>query len=266
MERLKNFFIKYGFSVVLLPNSNKSVVQNKTLKGTRIIFYLIGYSFFLFVLTSLIYTFTPAKYLLLKESDISKVKGFGEFQSLNEKINMLVLEIEKLKTTNQNLKNAIYLGDSTSFHKQTQSKTEIGGSIFQVFEDLFFPQSQSQVVVFYPPVSGFISRGFSAENGHMGTDYALKVGTPVYSAANGYVVFADYTVNDGYMIILAHTDNYITVYKHCSQLLKSQRDFVTQGELIALSGNSGKLTTGPHLHFELWKDGFVLDAEKILVK
>ncbi|MFA6599000.1 MAG: M23 family metallopeptidase [Ignavibacteriaceae bacterium] len=264
MQRIKNLLTKYGFSIVVLPNSNQSVVPNKTFKGKVLFLAIMIYTMILFLLLSLFYTFTPAKYLLLRESDIVRVKGFGQFQTLNDKINVLVLEIEKLKKTNQNLKNAIYLGDSTLIKKPTSEKKEIGGSIWNVFQELFFAQNEPSII-FRKPINGFVSRSFSANNGHFGTDFSVKIGTPIYSAANGYVVFSDYTVNDGYMLIIAHADDYITVYKHCSQLLKSTRDFVTQGELIALSGNTGKLTTGPHLHFEIWKNGFVLDPEKIFV-
>ena len=262
MQNLKSLLTKYGFSVVFIPNSNQSVIQNKTVKGQLLFWGILSYTVALFLLISLFYTFTPAKYLLLQESDIARVKGYGEFQSLNEKINMLVVEIDKLKTTNQNLKNAIYLGDSSLISKPAASGKKIGGSVWAVFSDLLFEQT-SQTLIFRKPVNGFVSREFSAKKGHFGTDFSLKVGTPVYAAANGYIVFADYTVNDGYMVIIAHSDEYISVYKHCDQLLKSTRDFVTQGELIALSGNTGKLTTGPHLHFEIWKNGIVVDPEKI---
>ncbi len=262
MQRLKSLLIKYGFSVVVLPNSNQSIIKNKTLAGQLVLYVILSYSVVLLLIISLVYTFTPAKYLLLQESDIARVKGYGEFQPLNEKINMLVIEIEKLKKTNQNLKNAIYLGDSTLLSKPASNGKKIGGNLWEVFSDLFLNQT-SQSLIFRKPVNGFVSREFSAKHGHFGTDFSLKVGTPVYAAANGYIIFADFTVNDGYMIIIAHSDDYISVYKHCNQLVKNTRDFVTQGELIALSGNTGKLTTGPHLHFEIWKNGLAIDPEKI---
>lgn len=262
MKNLKSLLLKYGFSVLFLPNSNRSVIQNKTVSGKIFFWGILFYTVLLFILISLFYTFTPAKYLLLQESDITRVKGYGEFQSLNEKINMLVIEIEKLKKTNHNLKNAIYLGDSSLISKPVGGGKKIGGSVWTVFSDLLFGQT-SQSLIFRKPVNGFVSREFSAKKGHFGTDFSLKIGTPVYASANGYIVFADFTVNDGYMIIIAHSDDYITVYKHCNQLIKNTRDFVTQGELIALSGNTGKLTTGPHLHFEIWKNGLAVDPEKI---
>jgi len=122
MQRIKNLLSKYGFSIVVLPNSNQSVIPNKTFKGKALFLAILTYTVVLFLLLSLFYTFTPAKYLLLQESDIVRVKGFGQFQSLNDKINILVAEIEKLKRTNQNLKNAIYLGDSTLIQKPTTEK------------------------------------------------------------------------------------------------------------------------------------------------
>jgi murein DD-endopeptidase MepM/ murein hydrolase activator NlpD len=90
----------------------------------------------------------------------------------------------------------------------------------------------------------------------------VKERTPVYASAGGYVIFADYTINDGYMIILNHLNGYISVYKHCSSLVKRTRENIEQGELLALSGNTGRKTTGPHLHFEIWKNGKPVDPEK----
>ena len=68
------------------------------------------------------------------------------------------------------------------------------------------------------------------------------------------------------MLIIQHNKGFTTVYKHCSSLLKKERDVVSQGDLIALSGNSGKNTTGPHLHFEIWQNGKPVDPQKILLK
>ena len=124
---------------------------------------------------------------------------------------------------------------------------------------------QSKSYYFSKPADGFISRGFDPERGHMGIDFVIKTGTPVFAAANGYVIFADYTTKDGYMIILNHNNGYISVYKHCSVLLKRARETVLQGEVIALSGNTGEISTGPHLHFEIWKNGEPIDPKKVLI-
>jgi murein DD-endopeptidase MepM/ murein hydrolase activator NlpD len=108
---------------------------------------------------------------------------------------------------------------------------------------------------FKRPVEGFISTKFNPEKGHYGIDIVVKTGTPIYAAASGYVVFSDYTVDDGYMIIIIHPNDYISIYKHCSSLLKQKKDRIIQSEVIALTGNSGHKSHGPHLHFEIWKNG-----------
>ena len=94
----------------------------------------------------------------------------------------------------------------------------------------------------------------------------MKENNPIFASASGYVVFADYTTNFGYTIIINHSENYLTKYLHCSSLLKMDGDFVRQGEMIALSGNSGTESTGPHLHFEIWKDGKPIDPSKVIIK
>ena len=99
----------------------------------------------------------------------------------------------------------------------------------------------------------------------MGIDIVTQDGTPVYASAGGLVVFSDYTTKFGYVVIISHSYNYITIYKHCSSVLKKERDIVEQGELIALSGNSGTNSSGPHLHFEIWRDGLAIDPESVLL-
>jgi murein DD-endopeptidase MepM/ murein hydrolase activator NlpD len=107
---------------------------------------------------------------------------------------------------------------------------------------------------------------FDPGSGHLGIDFAVKEGSPVFAAEDGYVIFSDYTPKDGHILILQHADKYQTFYKHCSQLLKSDRQSVRKGEIIALSGNTGYNTTGSHLHFELWLDGKPVNPEEFIIK
>ena len=95
-------------------------------------------------------------------------------------------------------------------------------------------------------------------------DFAAKTGTPVLAAADGYVISADYSFEDGHTLIVAHPDGYMTVYKHCERLLARVRERVTRGEAIALCGDTGERSTGPHLHFELWSDGAAIDPTEYL--
>ncbi len=106
-----------------------------------------------------------------------------------------------------------------------------------------------------PPSEGFVTQGFDPTRRHYGIDFATRRGTPVYAATDGYVVFAGWTYEDGNMIILSHGGGYLTVYKHNQSLAEGVHEYVKRGELIALSGSSGKTSSGPHVHFEVWKDG-----------
>ncbi len=116
-----------------------------------------------------------------------------------------------------------------------------------------------------PPVLGYITRGFNEAKNHFGIDYAGKRGTVISAAADGYVVFAGWTYSDGNMIIISHGLGFFTIYKHNQSLLKSANEFVKRGEPIALLGNSGQTSYGPHLHFELWKDGQPQNPEDYLL-
>ena len=115
------------------------------------------------------------------------------------------------------------------------------------------------------PVTGAVTQGFEPENKHFGVDYAAKEGSPVHAAAQGYVVFAGWTYDYGNTLILSHGGGYITVYKHCLALLKSTGAPARRGELICLVGDTGQTSKGPHLHFEVLRDGVPLDPTQLLL-
>lgn len=113
--------------------------------------------------------------------------------------------------------------------------------------------------VFFPPVKGTVSAGFNLEAQHYAVDIVVPKNTPIKAAADGRVVLASWTSDSGYVIIIDHGNQLLSVYKHNSSLTKEQGDFVKAREVIAISGSSGALSTGPHLHFELWNDGDPID-------
>ena len=115
-----------------------------------------------------------------------------------------------------------------------------------------------------PPVeTGFPTRGFDARDGHYAVDIAVEAGSYVYSVGDGYVVFADWTNDGGHTIAVQHADGYLSVYKHNQRVVKRVGDRVRQQETVAISGNSGEITTGPHLHFELWRHGLAQDPSPL---
>lgn len=119
-------------------------------------------------------------------------------------------------------------------------------------------------LVFFAPVSGQISQEFDPSVKHYAVDILANVGAPVKAIADGTVIFSGWTTETGYVLILKHSNNFISVYKHNGNLLKEASDLVQSGEAIASVGSTGKLTTGPHLHFELWSDGYAVDPVKYI--
>ncbi len=265
-----------GLSIIILPDFGKSDTRTYKLGVNQAAGILALYTAIFVVLGFLLLGLTPLRDVIFPGSGLSKPEIL-KINELNNRLNQVTRELEHLKSTNEKLRYAIELGDSTLLKSSKENKDSVkvrrkknpyGGNIFAILSELFQGGQEKQEKNYYfsKPTDSFISRGFDPDKGHMGIDFVVKTGTPVYAASNGYVIFADYTTKDGYMVILNHNNGYITVYKHCSVLLKRARETVLQGETIALSGNTGEISTGPHLHFEVWKDGEPIDPKTVLIK
>lgn len=111
-------------------------------------------------------------------------------------------------------------------------------------------------IVFFAPIVGTLTQGYNLKEKHFAVDIAVEMGTPVKSVADGTVIFAEWTAETGNVIIVKHTSGFISIYKHNTALHKEQGDLVKSGEVIASAGDTGEYSTGPHLHFELWNEGY----------
>jgi murein DD-endopeptidase MepM/ murein hydrolase activator NlpD len=118
---------------------------------------------------------------------------------------------------------------------------------------------------FFIPVKGLITNKFNATKGHYGIDLVSQPNARISAVLGGTVLFAGWTLDTGYVIYLQHDNNLVSAYKHNAALLKKQGDRVNGGEAIAIIGNTGEITTGPHLHFELWHEGKPVDPERYIV-
>ena len=119
--------------------------------------------------------------------------------------------------------------------------------------------SSNQMGFPFAPLVGGVSSGLNVAGGHRGVDLVAPDGSAIQAVDDGFVVLNAYTVETGYTLVLQHRGDRLSVYKHCAQLLKQQGDVVSGGEVIALLGNTGELTSGPHLHFEWWVRGQAVD-------
>jgi murein DD-endopeptidase MepM/ murein hydrolase activator NlpD len=129
---------------------------------------------------------------------------------------------------------------------------------------LFDFESDKADAVFYAPVKGILTHPYNAKEKHFAVDIAVANGTAVKSVADGTIIFAGWTAETGYVILIEHTNNYLSVYKHNEIVYRAQGDLVQTGEVIAVAGSSGEFSTGPHLHFEMWYQGHPVDPTNFI--
>jgi murein DD-endopeptidase MepM/ murein hydrolase activator NlpD len=165
-------------------------------------------------------------------------------------------------------KDSIYATKSDENSEENQAskaELELRNQVAQEDKYNLFEKAQPKVTsVLFAPVKGSITEKFSLQKKHFAVDVALAKDTPIKATLNGTVVFADWTPNTGNVIIIRHNNGFLSVYKHAASLTKSQGDVVRTGEVIALAGSTGKESTGVHLHFELWKDGYAIDPTQFI--
>ena len=117
---------------------------------------------------------------------------------------------------------------------------------------------------FFTPIKGVITNKFETTPGHFGTDIVAKENSFIASVLDGTVIFAEWSVSTGYVVAIQHDHNLISIYKHNSDVLVKPGEQVKAGAVIAIMGNEGEYTTGPHLHFELWQNGVPLNPEQYI--
>jgi len=130
--------------------------------------------------------------------------------------------------------------------------------------NLFESATSAANFVLFPPVNGTISESYNLKEKHYAVDIVVAKDAPIKATADGIVIFAEWTPTTGHVIIIEHSYGLISVYKHNGALTKTQGDLVKAGEVIATAGDSGELSTGPHLHFELWNDGYPINPTNFI--
>jgi murein DD-endopeptidase MepM/ murein hydrolase activator NlpD len=260
---------------------NFPVVKTKNYKFTLwgMILGLAIYSFVIFLLLLVLLTFTPLKSLVFFVENEELKEQAEQVKELESKVVFLTRELESISSENKRLRYAVILATTDSIdsnsaiydslREEKYKNLNIEGSIlkaFRGFTNLFLQEKNaSEEIYFIRPSSGYIIKHYDPQKGHLGIDFGIKSSSPVYAASSGIVIFSDYVSDEGNMIMIQHENDFITVYKHCSVLMKKTREKVIQGELIALSGSSGKTSTGPHLHFEIWKNGNAVDPKNLII-
>ena len=166
-------------------------------------------------------------------------------------------------------KDSIVAADAVDAAKIDMSPTEedlkLREQVAQEDKYNLFEKAESKAsLVLFPPAKGSITQNYNTKTKHFAVDLALAKNTPIKAIINGTVIFADWTPNSGNVIILRHNNGFISAYKNIASLTKTVGDVVKTGEVIALAGLSGQESSGIHLHFELWKDGYSINPTQFI--
>jgi len=256
---------------------------------------LLALALFLFcvAITLAFLMFTPVMMFLPLPNPVLEAKYGTQLAETQERLNVLAEDVVLLRDYNQQLRKALGQHDGQQVAQdsvpasrtvrepqqqmsaaayerpamldQAENESSITtGQTARVTQRARQMNSSAELPLLWP-TTGFVSQDFDASRHHYGIDIAAKIGTQVYAATDGFVVFAGWTYEDGNLLVIAHGAGYLTVYKHNQVLMKSPAMAVKRGELIALLGSSGQTSLGPHLHFEVWKDGIARDPNEFLL-
>ncbi len=285
-QRLRN-----KYRLVIMNDSTYQELTSLRLSRLNIFIVLSTLTVLLIFITVLIIVATPLK---------EYIPGYGDVSSRNELIELRIKtdSLEQLAAANdkylQNINNVIDGNVSTTKpappekiennnvstknldpvapedaqlradeerkekflvkNKKSENGSESGSSGNNKISDFYF----------FTPLKGNLTSVFNAKANHFGVDIAAKKSEPVKATLDGVVVISDWTADNGYVISIQHANNLISVYKHNSILYKKVGNFVKAGDVIAVTGNTGELSKGPHLHFELWYNGMAVNPKDFI--
>ena len=274
----KNFKFKYKLTIVN-ENTLEEVagVRISKLNGLSVLLTVL---LILFLVTACIITFTPLRNYLpgymnseVREQIVKNALRLDSLQNVLERQNLYIMNIQDIFSGEIHTDSIQTLDSLTTVRQDTLMERTKREEEFQRRYEEREKYNLTTVVehhgvdglVLYKPTRGIISAGFDEEAGHWGTDIAASPDESILATMDGIVVLGTYTPQTGYLLVLQHRDDLLSLYKYCGTLLKKAGEHVKAGEAIALVGRSGSPDKGPHLHFELWYKGKPLDSEKYIV-
>jgi len=246
------------------------------LSNLNLLSLLFLYSLFIVLIVFLIIQFTPIKRIFVNNQNIyelsetlkkqsEKIQKFEKQMAQQAKYDANLLTILKGGDFNDSLDiNTSDIGDNYEPNFSKNKADSLLRYKMETSSKIKPKANPSNIGFFMSPVKGQISQSINKKNKHYGIDIVTSKNEPIKATLEGVVILSNWTSNDGNVIVIQHQNNIISIYKHCSSLLKSIGDVVEVGDPIAIVGNSGKHTDGPHLHFELWQNKILLDPQEFI--
>ena len=265
----------------LVIQEEKTYEEKFSLKLSRSNVFLIGtfISLIIVSITTVIIFFTPVReYIPGYDTTKMRVQAINNLEKLDSLINQLSTNENYLesvfKTINGEEYKNIYTNESqrisvdlSELDMSLRAEDSILRKIVEREDKFNVIESETQKLTLEmsPPARGIIIDSFNSSVKHYGVDIVLKEQTPVKAIADGIVLLSEWTIDSGHTVIVYHRDQLTSVYKHNYLSKVKTGDYVKQGQVVALSGNTGELTSGPHLHFELWDSNGPINPEDFIV-
>ena len=277
MKNKKSYWDRWRFKYKLVILNSESFEERFSLILSRLnVFLIIGaITAFLIIGTGLLIAFSPLKGYLPGYTSVSMKRQVIKLNHLSDSLSYELALKEKYLDNIRNIINGESVGEEiivddveepsfsdVSFIKNTedsllrvQVEEEERYNLFKRDED------NSTLPLFFKPIRGVVIDSIDHQKAHYGIDIVAKENEVVKATLDGTVIISSWTSETGNVIAIQHSNDFISVYKHNSVLLKKEGVSVRAGEAIAIIGNSGKWSSGPHLHFELWQKGTCIDPQ-----
>jgi len=281
-KRSKAFWnnIKFKYKLTIINENTLEEVIGLRVSKLNGISVLLSILTILFLIAAVIIAFTPLRNYLpgymnseIRAQVVENALRVDSLQQLVDKQNLYIMNIQDILSGKIKADTVYSIDSLTSVREDSlMERTQREAEFRKQYEETekynltsITAHTEVDGIIFYRPTRGMISSPFNTETKHFGTDIAANPGESVLAASDGTVILSTYTADTGYLIEIQHNQDFVSVYKHCGSLLKHQGDNVKGGEAIALVGNTGQLSTGPHLHFELWHRGKAVNPELYIV-
>lgn len=276
--------MKSKFLVVIRKEQDFSVITSFNISSGKsvailVLFFILTFGFSLFLSKTLLRAWFDPFY---KETENTAL-----LLQLSETVDSLQLEVLKKDNYVKNIQRIIageaeyleeFVEQDTSATPQRRSAEvlfEPSDATISILQEMRGVPLELEIgqaidvgflgeVYFFPPIKGVVTAIFDPKKDHFGIDIVAKENEPVKTIADGTVIFSSWTLGTGYVVAIQHSDELISIYKHNSVILKSIGETVKGGEIISIIGNTGELTTGPHLHFEIWYKGSPLNPQDFI--
>ena len=273
---------RYKYRFVILNSDNFE--ERLSFKLSRLNVFVLGSFALVFLIggTTLLISLTPLREYIPGYTSTNMRRHVVELNHLSdslltaieskdrylEKIKLIVdgktpSDVEDLiSVENNTIENVVFetISEDSALRKQIEEEER-----FSLFASANNKAQSVDNLLFFAPIKGVVTQSFNPKAQHLGVDIVARENEAIKAALDGTVALASWTSETGYVIAILHDNNLFSVYKHNSVLLKKQGAKVNAGEAIAIIGNSGEFSTGPHLHFELWHNNKPIDPEQYIV-